>query len=104
MAGVCVECGNDFGTNDECDTCLIFRDGVVSERARIIARLRAEASIRDAQAETVIARHPDAFCAMSGPAATLRDAERAAEQYRQFAHFANELRRMADLLESEGKS
>ena len=73
-----------------------------AERARIVAMLRAEAKERDAQAEDVIARNPSAFSAMSGPSEELRKAERAAVAYHQFADAANELRRIADLLESEG--
>ena len=87
---------------EECaSTVVLLREVQSQERARIVAILRREAEKRDAQAERVVRDCPDAFCAMSGPASKLREAER--EQYRQFAHFANELRHVADIIEGGGE-
>lgn len=67
MGGVCIECGDDCGTNyEECVTCASFFDGRNAERARIVEMLRERAEkIRQA--------------AHAGPLATLDIGEAIAE-------------------------
>lgn len=75
--------------------------GAATERARIVALLRAMAAQRDAEAEAVLARCPDAFAMrMGGERLKMIERERAAIAYHQFADAGNELRRAADRIES----
>ena len=102
MGGECIDCGTDpiGSVPNICPRCHGFSDGVLTERTRIVALMRQMAAQRDAEAEAVLARYPDAFATgMGGERIKMIERERAAIAYHQFADAGNELRRAVDRIE-----